>query len=87
MQFLPSTWRMFSNIVYGEVRDMTPTRERFVATKIIKSWLEEGLTPSEVALRWNQGHEGACSSGTNSKGVYYNSCSYRDKVLNKLAQL
>lgn len=81
MQFLPSTWRMFSTIVYGEVREMTPTRERYVATKIIQAWLDEGLTASGVALRWNQGHEGPCKAGTNRHGVLYDSCAYKNKVL------
>lgn len=85
MQFLPSTWRLFSNIVYGEVKEMTPERERYVATKIIQSWLDEGLSPAQIALRWNQGHEGQCKAGINKHGVAYDSCAYKNKVLAHLS--
>lgn len=81
MQFLPSTWRLFSKEVYGEVREMTPTRERYVAYKMIEKWLDQGLSASQIAKRWNQGHTGACKSGVNKYGVQYDSCAYTQKVL------
>lgn len=81
MQFMPSTWRLFSLDVYGEVREQTPTRERYVAYKMIERWLQEGLTARGIALRWNQGHEGQCKSGVNKHGVKYDSCSYARQVL------
>lgn len=81
---MPSTWRMFSQEVYGEVREMTPIRERYVAYKMIEKWLAKGLSAQTIAKKWNQGHTGACSSGVNKHGVEYDSCAYTQKVLAKL---
>ena len=86
MQFMPRTWEMFSKEVYGEVREMTPTRERYVAYKMIEKWLAQGLTARQVALRWNAGNTHTCSKGVNKHGVEYDSCVYTSKVLAKLAQ-
>lgn len=84
MQFLPSTWILFSKEIYGEVKEQTPTRERYVAYKMIEKWLQEGLDARQVALRWNQGHTGKCRSGVNKHGVRFDSCHYAQQVLAKL---
>lgn len=81
MQYMPRTWELFSQEVYGEVREITPTRERYVAYKMIEKWLDQGLTASQIARKWNQGHPGACKSGTNRFGVQYDSCAYTEKVI------
>jgi hypothetical protein len=81
MQFLPSTWRAFSMDVYGEYREMTPIRERYVAIKMIEKWIAQGLSNAQIALKWNAGGATKCSAGVNSKGVPYDSCSYQKKVL------
>ena len=84
MQFLPSTWILVSKDIYGEVREQTPTRERYVAYKMIEKWLYQGHNAREIALLWNQGHPGACKSGTNKHGVKYDSCAYARQVLAQL---
>ncbi len=84
MQFLSSTWKLWSEDVYGEVREQTPTRERYVAYKKIEKWLEEGKNAEQIAKIWNQGHAGKCSAGTNKHGVKYNSCEYVKQVLAQL---
>lgn len=81
MQFLPSTWKFFSQKVYGEVREQTPIREKYVAYKMIEKWLEQGYNAGDIALMWNQGHAGKCKSGTNKYGVKYDSCHYAEQVL------
>lgn len=81
LQILPSTWKLFSREVYGEVRIQTPTRERYVAYKMVEKWLEEGYGAEEIALIWNQGTPGPCRIGTNKHGVAYNSCAYQKQVL------
>lgn len=86
MQFMPRTWEMFSKEVYGEVREMTPIRERYVAYKMIEKWLEKGLTAHAIALRWNAGGATKCSSGVNGFGVAYDSCAYTEKVLAQLTR-
>lgn len=81
MQYLPSTWRLFSIDVYGEVKEQTPVRERYVAYKMIEKWLGEGYDADDVARIWNQGHAGKCKAGTNKHGVNYDSCAYERQVL------
>lgn len=80
-QFMPSTWKLFTKEVYGEYRAMTPVRERYVVTKIVEGWVDEGLTPAQIALRWNAGGATHCSRGTNKFGVEYDSCAHVSKVL------
>lgn len=80
-QYMPSTWRMFSIEVFGEIREQTPIIERYVTTQMIESWMDRGDTASQIALRWNAGGARQCSSGTNSHGVKYDSCAYVYKVL------
>lgn len=81
MQYLPSTWAAHSRIVYDEVREQTPERERYVATFIIQQWIDEGYNAKQIALMWNQGHPGQCRAGVNRHGVAYDSCTYAQHVL------
>lgn len=83
MQYLASTWKLFSKEVYGEVREQTPQRERYVAYKMIEKWLEEGHDAYEIALIWNGGTPTE-KSGVNKHGVAFNTRQY---ALNVLAQL
>jgi hypothetical protein len=83
-QHMPATWRHHSTLVYGYVKEMTPEREWYVVTKLLDKWLSEGMTESQIALRWNAGGATKCSSGINSKGVHYDSCAYQQKVLAQL---
>lgn len=80
-QFMPSTWRLFAQEVYGEFKEMTPQRERYVVTMMVQKWVDEGMSASQIALRWNAGGATRCSSGINSKGVAYDSCAHVAKVL------
>ena len=83
MQFLPATWRAFSMEVYGEVREQTPARERYVAYKKIEKWLDQGLTAYQIALIWNGG-EPVEKSGVNKHGVVFNTREYALKVIAQL---
>ena len=78
---MPSTWRVFSKEVYGEYREMTLTRERYVVTVMVEKWSKSGLSPAQIALRWNAGGATHCSAGVNSQGVKYDSCAHVQKVL------
>lgn len=78
---MPGTWRHHSTLVYGEVREMTPEREWYVVTTLFDSWIKEGMTEAEIALRWNAGNATKCSSGVNRHGVAYDSCAYVKGVL------
>lgn len=83
MQFLPSTWAMWSKDVYGEVRKQTPIRERYVAYKKIEKWLEQGHTAYQVALIWNGGSP-VEKRGINKHGVAYDTTQYARQVLANL---
>jgi hypothetical protein len=83
---MPATWAAHSKEIYGEVRVYTPERERYVATKIIQKWLDQGLDAKAIALRWNAGGAKQCSSGINRHGVAYDSCAYQAKVLAMLSR-
>lgn len=67
--------------MYGEVKEMTAERERYVVATLIDRWLQEGMTEAQIALRWNAGGARQCSSGVNRHGVKYDSCAYVKKVL------
>lgn len=67
--------------VYGKVLDKTPDREWYVATRMIEQWLKDGYNETQIALIWNQGNPGACHAGTNSQGVKFDSCAYKNQVL------
>ena len=84
LQYLPGTWRAHSMIIFGEVRKMSPVTEKYVATKMVEKWLEEGYTVQQIPLLWNQGNTGKCSSGINRHGVPYNSCEYQRRVLSMI---
>lgn len=67
--------------VYGEYKEQTPAREQYVVTIMVQKWLAQGLTASQIALRWNAGGAAHCSSGINSHGVKYDSCAHVEKVM------
>lgn len=81
---MPSTWRMYSQEVYGKVVEKTPAREHYVVVTLFDRWLKEGKTEAQLALRWNAGGAKQCSSGVNKYGVAYDSCAYVKKVLARL---
>lgn len=80
-QWMPETWAGWSRQVLGYVAAITPVNERYVALHKLQHHINQGYSDAQIALIWNQGHAGACSAGTNSKGVSYNSCAYRDRIV------
>lgn len=81
---MPTTWKLWSQDVYGEVREQTPAREKYVAYKKIEKWLAEGHNAGDIAQIWNTGRAGACIKGINKNGVSFDSCIYEKKVLSFL---
>jgi len=78
---MPGTWASASRQEIGYVAKQTAINEEYVAIKRINRWVEEGKSVSEIALLWNQGHTGKCSSGYNKYNAYYDSCEYQNSVL------
>jgi hypothetical protein len=81
---MPSTWNHHSQLVYGEVLEITANRERYVVHMLLEMWLNAGLDEKAIALRWNAGGAKQCSSGINKHGVEFDSCAYQHKVLAQL---
>lgn len=86
-QYMPSTWSSYSKDVFGEVREQTKENAYLVTFAKVKSWLDQGLTPREIFLIWNTGHNGKCSSGINRYGVRFDSCSYVEDALIELEKV
>lgn len=78
---MPNTWAYWSKHVFGYLEKQTPINEEYVALRKIQYHLNQGYDEGEIALIWNQGNPGPCKAGTNSKGVAYNSCHYKEMVL------
>lgn len=78
---MPSTWEAYSTEVLGYVAELTPENEELVTRTIVQGWLDDGYTPEEVFLLWNQGDTDKCSRGVNRYGVRYDSCAYVEKAL------
>ena len=92
-QFMPGTWVAISK-AYAQANGinqsipMTKDNEDKVARWKIKSLLDSGRTPREVALIWNGSLGGSeqavVKSGTNSAGIKYDTGAYADAVLRNL---
>lgn len=39
-------------------------------------WLNQGMTPAQIMLKWNAGGAKECSRGVNDYGAEYDSCEY-----------
>ena len=92
-QFMPDTWDSWSSDYAKEVLkmsiaqlDQTPVNQDAVAKWKIQQWLDNGLTPQQIAAKWNSGSEVGWENkiGTNTKGVDYNVPAYVNKFMNTL---
>ena len=71
---MPATWVMWSKEVAGRVLPFTEQNEHYVAVRMIKKWVNDGLSARQVALKWNSGRYDKCIEGVNKQGVSYDSC-------------
>lgn len=78
---MPGTWKYWSDRILGYVAEQTPINERYVALHKIQTHLNEGYREAGIARIWNQGNNGPCVRGVNSKGIPYDSCEYEKKFL------
>lgn len=86
LQYMPTTWTMFSEIVLGYEPNPTKVNALYVTAAIFEKWMDEGLTPYQIALRYNGG-EVKEKKGVNKYGVKYDSGAYAQKVVATLAKL
>lgn len=81
LQYLESTFILWSKEVTGRVLPFNETNEEYIALKMIDKWISYGYTDRQIAWIWNSGRADTCISGVNRHNVQYDSCSYADKVL------
>jgi hypothetical protein len=84
-QFMPSTWKQFSseyNQGKGSI-EQTPESEEAVVKFKIDQWIKDGLSPQEIAAKWNSGSEKNWENkrGVNKQGAKYDVPAYVSKVL------
>ncbi len=94
-QFMPGTWASWSSEyakANGAKADIelnpSPENQDAVARFKISQWQAQGLTPEQIAAKWNNGSEVGWEKkrDTNSKGVKYDVPAYVKKVLNVLGK-
>jgi len=87
-QFMPATWNSWSsdyaNKVLGQSTrrlEQTPENQDAVAEFKIQQWLSQGLSPEQIAAKWNSGSEIGWENkiGVNKQGVAYNVPNYVKK--------
>lgn len=84
-QFQQKTWKDWSKKHLGiDNAPMTVENQNKVAYNQIKEWKDQGLTPAQIASKWNSGDENAyqkAHKGYNAKlGVKYDTPEYTRKV-------
>lgn len=89
-QWMPNTWSLQAKQVLGDPNaPMTPENQNQVAYSVVKGYLDQGLTPAQVASKWNSGRPDAYkdNAGTNSSGVAYDTGAYVKGVQNYAEKL
>lgn len=86
-QFQDATWKEWSKKHLGvDNAPLTVENQNKVAYKQIKEWKDKGLTPAQIASKWNSGDENAyqkAHKGTtiiNGKPINYDTPAYTAKV-------
>ena len=85
-QFMPATWAEWSK-EYAKAKgislmpggmSMSPENQDAVAKFKIQQWLSQGLSPQQIAAKWNSGSEVGWENkiGVNKQGVAYNVPAY-----------
>lgn len=86
-QYTPSTWEGYSKLAYGEVIEQTPENAEKLTEYMMNVFIEKGYSNEDIFLTWNQGNRGACSSGYNRAGTFFDSCAYVEKALDLYSTL
>lgn len=91
-QFMPATYKQWAKKHLGD-ENAQPTIENQnkIAYSQIKEWKDQGLSPAQIASKWNSGRESAykdgTGTGTNKFGVQYDVPGYVSKVSNFYNQI
>lgn len=83
-QYMPATWKEWAKEHLGdENAEMSMENQNKVAYNQVKKWKDQGLTPAQIASKWNSGGENTYKTqtpGKNEYGVYYDTPGYVRKV-------
>lgn len=81
---IPKNFGSYASDVGADPNDFSPANQDRVAYKTVEKWGKEGLTPAQVASKWNSGNPDAYKNakpGYNAQeGVNYDVKSYVDNV-------
>lgn len=81
---IPTNFRDFASQIGADANDFSPANQDRVAYKTIEKWGKEGLTPAQIASRWNSGKADAYKTaqpGYNAEqGVKHDVKGYVDSV-------
>jgi len=83
-QFMPDTWKQWAKESLGdENAEMSVENQNKVAYNKVKEWKDKGLSPAQIASKWNSGGENKYKEnhkGVNKYGVAYDTPAYALKV-------
>jgi hypothetical protein len=85
-QWQSGTWKEHARTILGDEKaEMTKSNQNAVAYGIIKQWKDDGLTPAQIASKWNSGRENGWETrqGTTTRGgkeLKYDTTSYVKNV-------
>lgn len=96
-QFMPGTWKAWSTEFARDTMGLnikkplplTPENQDSIVRWKVQQWLDSGLTPEQVAAKWNSGSPFGWENkiGTNKMGVKYNVPAYVNKFKSFYNQL
>lgn len=89
-QWMPNTWKLQAGQYLGDPNaQMTPENQNQVAYSWVKDQLDSGLSPVQVASKWNSGRPNAWqnNTGVNAQGVSYDTGAYVQGVQKYAEQL
>lgn len=81
---IPANFRSYAHEVGANTEDFSPANQDRVAYKTIEKWGKQGLTPAQIASKWNSGapdtYKTAKPGYNAEQGVNYDVKSYVDNV-------
>lgn len=91
-QFMPDTWKQWASEsgINTPLEQASIEEQNRVAYNKVKQWKDQGLTPAQIASKWNSGDENAYKNahvGTNSQGVAYDTPAHVMKVSEAYQQI
>ena len=81
-QWMPGNYEAGAKKYGIDTKDKSPINQDKVAYNTLKEWKDQGLTPAQIAAKWNSGGtEWEGKVGTNKQGVKYDVPAYVGKVV------